>query len=130
MTAISEQPTKLSPDLKSAVCCFHQSMTLSGTPVTLTFELERDQFEVTALHCQDPECRTHYSPVRGYFGARLGEHPTFGTTGAPVCNRHGSGWYPMFLCGKATHWSAGVRLMDAPRNTMHRTIAIWIASLD
>src|SRR5580704_5799148 len=86
---------KLNPRIKSAVCCFHQSLPLSDVRVTYTFVLGRERFEVTAFRCQDPECRAHYEPVRGYFGMRDGEHPTFGT-GAPVCNRHPH-WYPMFF---------------------------------
>jgi hypothetical protein len=94
---VMSDSVKLNPRLKTAVCCFHQSLPLDTNWVTYLFELGNDSFEVTARRCQDPECRAHYEPMRGYFGARHGEHPTFGTAGAPICNKHTEHWYPMFF---------------------------------
>ena len=54
-------------------------------------------FTVTAFQCpRHPECNAHYTPKRGYFGARNGERPEFDPNGAPSC-RHEDEMLRMFL---------------------------------
>ena len=59
----------------SAVCDVHQSFPLLRTKATITFT---DGTTEDGLPCQHPSCHRHYSPSRGYFYAKAGEHPNFG----------------------------------------------------
>jgi hypothetical protein len=91
---------KISSAVNSAVCCFHHSLPLSSQLVSWVFRLEGDEFTVEAFQCQHPDCAAHYSPWRGYFGARIGEHPNFGNPmSVPQC-RHECETIYMFLTWK------------------------------
>src|ERR1039457_5812917 len=110
---------KMSSSVNSAVCCFHQSLQLSTDPVSLVFRLEGDEFTVDAFHCHDPQCDAHYSPRRGYFGSRIGEHPNFGNPmTVPQC-RHESETMYMFL-----RWKDGMLAWACPIEGCEKTAPV------
>ena len=81
-----------------AVCDVHRSLLLlPSTRVTITFRDRTTEWQEDALICREPNCHRCYAPTRGYFYAKVDEHPNFGNPMiVPQCRHHSETMY-MFL---------------------------------